>query len=46
MFHFFTDSLDGLDERVTSFFKKCTQPNVKTDWKEEQFGKIKKVRRP
>nr|AGZ94896.1 inhibitor of growth protein 3 [Ruditapes philippinarum] len=36
------NSLDGLDERVTSFFKKCTQPNVKTDWKEEQFGKIKK----
>ncbi|XP_052278738.1 inhibitor of growth protein 3-like [Dreissena polymorpha] len=36
------NALDGLDERVSSFFKKCNQPNVKSDWREEQFGKIKK----
>ncbi|WAR26318.1 ING3-like protein [Mya arenaria] len=36
------NALDGLDERVTSFFKKCTQPNLKLDWRDEQFGKIKK----
>ena len=39
----FSDALDGLDERVTSFFRKCTQPNIKSDWRDEQFGKIKKV---
>lgn len=36
------NELDNLDERVTMFFKKCDQPNVKSDWKDEQFGKIKK----
>ena len=38
------DALDTLDERLTSFFKKCIQPNVKSEWKEEQFDKIKQVR--
>ena len=36
------DALDELDERVKSFFKKCTQPNAKQEWKDEQFEKIKK----
>lgn len=35
------NALDTLDERLNSFFKKCVQPNVKTEWKEEQFEKIK-----
>ena len=38
-----TDALDTLDERLNSFFKKCIQPNVKTEWKDEQFAKIKQV---
>ncbi|XP_052086724.1 inhibitor of growth protein 3-like isoform X1 [Mytilus californianus] len=36
------NALDELDERVKSFFKKCTQPNAKQEWKDEQFEKIKK----
>ena len=39
-----TDALDTLDERLNSFFKKCIQPNVKTEWKDEQFAKIKQVK--
>ncbi|KAK7102868.1 inhibitor of growth protein 3-like [Littorina saxatilis] len=35
------NTLDSLDEQVKSFFKKCTQPNVKPEWKDEQFKKIK-----
>lgn len=35
------NALDTLDERLNSFFKKCIQPNVKTEWKDEQFEKIK-----
>ncbi|PVD24325.1 hypothetical protein C0Q70_14805 [Pomacea canaliculata] len=32
--------LDSLDEQVKVFFKKCLQPNVKPEWKEEQYKKI------
>lgn len=35
------NALDTLDERLNSFFKKCIQPNVKAEWKDEQFEKIK-----
>ncbi|KAL8566258.1 hypothetical protein ACOMHN_046759 [Nucella lapillus] len=35
------NTLDSLDEQMKAFFKKCTQPNVKPEWKEEQFNKIK-----
>ena len=40
----FSDALDNLDERVKTFFKKCTQPNMKQEWKDEQFKGIKQVR--
>jgi hypothetical protein len=39
----FADALDNLDERVKNFFKKCTQPNMKVEWKDEQFKLIKQV---
>ena len=45
LFLLFADALDTLDERLNSFFKKCVQPNVKTEWKEEQFEKIKQVKK-
>ncbi|KAL3851867.1 hypothetical protein ACJMK2_015568 [Sinanodonta woodiana] len=35
------NELDSLTERVTTFFKKCLTPNVKSDWKDEQYEKIK-----
>ncbi|XP_064633598.1 inhibitor of growth protein 3-like [Lineus longissimus] len=35
------NSMDSLDERIKSFFKKCLQPNVDADWKTDNFGKIK-----
>ncbi|XP_048740342.1 inhibitor of growth protein 3-like isoform X2 [Ostrea edulis] len=35
------NALDNLDERVKNFFKKCTQPNMKMEWKDEQFKLIK-----
>ena len=38
-----SDALDSLEERVKTFFIKCLQPNVKTEWREEQFQKIKQV---
>lgn len=37
------DRLDSLDEQVKVFFKKCLQPNVKPEWKEEQYKKILEV---
>lgn len=39
----FEDALDSLEERVKTFFTKCVTPNVKPEWKEEQFQKIKQV---
>ena len=41
--HVFSDTLDSLDEQVKAFFKKCAQPNVKPEWKDEQFKKIQDV---
>lgn len=38
-----TDALDNLDERVKNFFKKCTQPNIKGELKDEQYKQIKQV---
>ncbi|XP_041350155.1 inhibitor of growth protein 3-like [Gigantopelta aegis] len=35
------NSLDSLEERVKNFFKKCILPNVKSDWKDDTFHKIK-----
>ncbi|XP_013400628.1 inhibitor of growth protein 3 [Lingula anatina] len=35
------NAMDSLDDRTKTFFKKCQQPNVKQDWKDEQFDKIK-----
>lgn len=35
------NALDNLDDKVSAFFKKCTQPNSKNDWREEQFTKLK-----
>ncbi|XP_062567846.1 inhibitor of growth protein 3-like isoform X2 [Saccostrea cucullata] len=35
------NALDNLDERVKNFFKKCTQPNMKVESKDEQFKLIK-----
>ncbi|XP_046339494.1 inhibitor of growth protein 3-like isoform X2 [Haliotis cracherodii] len=35
------NALDSLEERVKTFFTKCVTPNVKPEWKEEQFQKIK-----
>jgi hypothetical protein len=37
------DSLDSLDERVKAFFKKCAQPNLKQETKEEEYKKIQEV---
>lgn len=37
------DALDNLDDKVAVFFKKCTQPNARTDWREEQFTKLQQV---
>ncbi|KAK7499909.1 hypothetical protein BaRGS_00008757 [Batillaria attramentaria] len=34
------NALDSLDEQVKAFFKKCQQPNIKPEWKEEQYKKI------
>lgn len=39
----FSDTLDSLEEQVKVFFKKCAQPNVKQEWKDEQFKKIHEV---
>lgn len=39
----FSDALDNLDDKVSAFFKKCTQANAKNDWREEQFTKLKQV---
>jgi len=36
--------MDSLEERVKGFFKKCgSTPNLKQEWKDEQFGKVKEV---
>nr|XP_022301802.1 inhibitor of growth protein 3-like isoform X1 [Crassostrea virginica] len=35
------NALDNLDERVKNFFKKCIQPNMKGEWKDEQYKQIK-----
>lgn len=35
-----TYTLDSLDERVKAFFKKCAQPNVKQETKDEDYKKI------
>lgn len=35
------NALDNLDERVKNFFKKCTQPNMKGELKDEQYKQIK-----
>lgn len=35
--------MDNLDERVKNFFKKCTQPNIKGELKDEQYKQIKQV---
>ncbi|KAK0052411.1 inhibitor of growth protein 3 [Biomphalaria pfeifferi] len=36
-----SNTLDTLNETVKTFFKKCMQPSVKKEWREEQFKKIK-----
>jgi len=36
-----SNKLDTLEENVKVFFKKCQQSNIKREWRDEQFKKIK-----
>ena len=41
----FSDALDSNDEKVKIFFKKCQAgQNLKQEFKDEQFKKLKEVR--
>ncbi len=40
-----SDAMDSIDDRVKAFFKKCQGcQNLKQEWKDEQFQKLKEVR--
>ncbi|XP_064604419.1 inhibitor of growth protein 3-like [Liolophura sinensis] len=36
------NAVDSLDDRVKTFFKKCLQPNIKTEMRQDEFEAIKK----